>query len=339
MSFDPDPSRSPDHLLASAADAARRMAQSPANGALVVLVLRTDEPPKVVDGGGVGILRAAVSVAAAAGSHEAWRTAPAAGTAELGVHQLPEVVATTARAAGVRTVHVGRFVASDDAEVVAMWFEDLNGVAVAEERTAVLAALAEAAERERRRRAEHPTYARRRHAPNDEAPVESAGDAVDDDAAIDDVDPFEQLLDAAAFAAACEEFDGEQAAVMVIDIDEFAGLVSIWGDEISELVVREVAVRLLASRRQRDVLARLGRDRFALLFGGVDRPTVLQVAKRFITTIGAALPVEIGPGSVTATIGVSHQAGLVDPEEMLESAGDAVDSAKTGGGGRVVIAD
>ncbi|MGA1051944.1 MAG: diguanylate cyclase domain-containing protein [Ilumatobacteraceae bacterium] len=335
MSFDPDPTRSPDHLLASAAEAARRLAQSPANGVLVVLVVRPDEPPKVVDGGGIGILRAAVSVAAAAGTHEAWSSAPSTETVEVRVQDLPEVVATTAHAAGVRLAHVGRIVAADEAEIIAMWFEDLNGVASVAERRSVLAALATAAERERQRRADHPLYARRRPAPV-ETTAAPAEETTED---AEDVDPLVDLLDAAAFGDTCEAFDGDEAAIMVIDIDEFAELSSIWGEAISELVVREVAIRLLASRRQRDVLARLSRDRFALLFGGVDRSTVLQVAKRFSTTIGAPLPVEIGPGSVTATIGVSHQSGLVDIDELIESAGDAVDSGKAGGGGRVVIAD
>ncbi|MEY2958450.1 MAG: hypothetical protein RLZZ01_1018, partial [Actinomycetota bacterium] len=168
----------------------------------------------------------------------------------------------------------------------------------------------------------------------DDAPAPTEESAVEDDH-----DPLEQLLDTADFGAALDEFDGDEAAIMVIDVDAFPELVSIWGDEIADLVVREVAVRLLASRRQRDILARLGRDRFALLFAGVDRSTVLQVAKRFVSTIGAPLPVEIGPSSITATIGVSHQSGLIDLDEMLESAGAAVESGKAGGGERVVIAD
>lgn len=178
-------------------------------------------------------------------------------------------------------------------------------------------------------------YARRREAPK---PVEPVGPDSEPEV-VDDADPMEQVLDATSFEATFAAFDGDEAAVMVIDIDEFGSLVSIWGDEISEQVVREVAVRLLASRRQRDLLARLDRDRFALLFGGVDRSTVLQVAKRFAATIGAPLPVELGPGSITSTIGVSHQSGLVDLDELLETAGDAVDSGKISGGARVVIGE
>ena len=98
-----------------------------------------------------------------------------------------------------------------------------------------------------------------------------------------------------------------------------------------------VADRLVASCRSTDLVARIGSDTFAILFGEIDRATALVVSKRLVTVIAEPLPAEVGPEAVSATIALSHQFGLVDTEELLDSANDALASGKRAGRGRLFL--
>src|SRR5690606_31708215 len=121
---------------------------------VVVIVVHPDSPDhRIIAGGGTGVLRAAVSVAAAAGNDRAWRDAPHGDTIEQPVRALPEVIAAAAQADGVRAVHTGAVRVDDTIETVAIWFETWSGVASPEQRRAALAGLAAAGTRERARRA------------------------------------------------------------------------------------------------------------------------------------------------------------------------------------------
>jgi diguanylate cyclase (GGDEF)-like protein len=305
----------------------------PSQGVMVIVVRPDSHDHQVIAGGGTGVLRAAVSVAAAAGNDRAWREAPDGDTSERPVRALPEVIAASAEAEGVRAVYAGCVRVDGVTESVAMWFEMWSGVAAPEQRRAVLAELAAAGERERARRAAIAAAA--------PAPVDTTDDASaarDFDPNDPTLDPLTGLLRAEPFDELLVDFDRDEAMLVLLDLDGFATLSSEWGDDVGDRVLREVADRLVSNCRRNDVIARIGHDRFAVLFGAIERAEVFEVAKRLLAAIATPLPSDLGPEHVTATVALAHQVGLVDLEEMLESASDAVASGKRSGVGKIVLA-
>lgn len=324
-----------DALLAESATVTTRAVTDPSYGVLVVVVRPTADDHQVISGGGSGVLRAAVSVAVAAGNDRLWRDAPDGDTEQLPARALPEVIAAAAEGDGVRHVHTGRVVIDGEVDAVAIWFETWSGVADADERRSVLTTLRAAALTERERRA-----ALAEATPTDAtAQTEAAGGERT-------FDPNDPDLDGVTGVYTSDWFDDhladnderEEAMLVLIDIDGFAPLSEEFGEEAADGVLRVVADRLVANCRRDDVIARIGHDRFAIVFGDIERSQVMTVAKRILSEVAEPLPAEIGPSSVTATVALSHQVGLIDIEEMLESAVDALGSGKRSGAGRLVLA-
>lgn len=324
-----------DELLAAAASATTRAVTDPSHGVLVIVVRPAGDHHQVIAGGGTGILRAAVSVAVGAGNDRAWRDAPDGDTVEQPVRSLPEVIAAAAGADGIRTVHTGCVRVDDTVESVAIWFETHDGVASPDERRATLRSLAEAGTRERCRLAEA------------EAARRTAGhvESVDATVAVREFDPDDPALDPITgvlrperFDALIEDYERDEAMLVLIDLDGFAAIAAECGEQSSDQILREVADRLVASCRRDDAIARVGPDRFAVLFGVVDRSEVVQIAKRLLSAIAEPLPAGLGAERVTATVALAHQVGLVDLEEMVDAAEGALASGKRSGTGRLVLA-
>lgn len=322
-----------DELLGAAAAATTRAVSDRSQGVLVVVLRPAGDEPHVISGGGTGILRAAVSVAVAAGNDRAWRDAPDEDTVEQPVRSLPEVIAAAADTDGVRSVHTGCVRVGDTVESVALWFETPHGVASPEDRRAVLASLAEAGERERRRIAEE--TANRADADPGATDGPRTREFDPDDPSLD---PLTGVLRSERFTELLDEFERDEAMLVLLDLDGFAAVAEEYGADASDLVLREVADRLVGSCRRADTVARIGHDRFAVLFGAIDRSEVVHVAKRLLASVAEPLPDGLGPEGVTATVALAHQVGLVDLEEMLDAAEGALASGKRSGTGRLVLA-
>lgn len=316
-----------DELLAAAATVTTRAVTDPSQGVLVVVIRPSEDDHQVIAGGGTGVLRAAVSVAVAAGNDRAWREAPHGDTIELAVRSLPEVIA--AAADGISAAHVGCVRTADRVESVAIWFETHLGVAAPDERRETLRLLADAGERERRRLAE--LAAHQTHEP--ETPAGRQFDPDDPS-----LDPVTGLLRADRFESLLEDYERDEAMLVLVDLDGFAAIAAATDEETSDRILREVADRLVAGCRRHDSIARIGHDRFAVLFGEIDRSEVVQVAKRLLAAIAEPLPAGLGTEQVSGTVALAHQVGLVDLEEMLDAAEGALASGKRSGTGRLVLA-
>lgn len=327
-SFDVLANPGDDQLVAAAAAASTRAAYDVTQGIVVIVARPGTDTVQVVSGGGTGVLRAAVSVAVAAGNDRVWRAAPDGDTVEQPTSTLPEVIRAAAEAAGVRAVHTGIARRGDVVDVIAMWFETAAGVADADERRLTLTELARAAAIDAERAAQAPAAV-------DEVAVETQRlwDASDPR-----LDALTGVLNATEFMALLEDYEREEANLLLIDLDRFASVAETWGDEVSDLVLRTTADRILTDLRRDDVVGRLGHDRFAVLFGDLERSMVLQIGKRIIAQIAEPLGLDEGPANVTATVALAHQMGLVDLEEMLDSAGAALRSGKLSGEGRLILA-
>ena len=127
-------------------------------------------------------------------------------------------------------------------------------------------------------------------------------------------------------------------AVVFMDLDRFKVINDSLGHEAGDLLLREVAARLLACTRRMDTVCRYGGDEFAL---GLEELTEREVL-RTLPRIRASLktPVEIGGHNiqVEASFGVAYPpAEAVGPEDLLRNANIALHRAKHLGRNRMVV--
>lgn len=321
-------------IVAVANAAAARADHDDTVGELVIVARTASGDHRTVGGGRVGPLRAAISVAVAAGNYRLWQGAVSHDTIERPVRALPEIVRAAAEAAGVQVVHIG-CIEDDSLAAIAAWFEVDGKVAGATERRDTMMLLSSAAERQREFFAARVAATAARPEPQPEAAPSGTRNFDPDDPAVDAVTG---LATRDQFENAMSNYQSDEATLVVVDLDDFDSVSARYGEAITHAVLREVADRLVSSCRREDLIARLDTHTFAILFTDASRSVGLHVAKRVLGTISLPLPVAGGPEVVTATVALAHQFGLVDMEELFESADSAVASGKRAGHGRLVIA-
>jgi diguanylate cyclase (GGDEF)-like protein/PAS domain S-box-containing protein len=133
--------------------------------------------------------------------------------------------------------------------------------------------------------------------------------------------------------------EGRLAALLALDLDNFKLVNDSLGHAAGDQLLQAVAGRLLACKRQGDVIARLGGDEFAVLIMdvGVQVDTTL-LARRFIDAIEAPVTVAEREMRIGVSIGVAHctEVGVL-ADELLVQADVALYAAKEAGRGRMAV--
>ncbi len=130
-------------------------------------------------------------------------------------------------------------------------------------------------------------------------------------------------------------------AVMVLDLDRFKMVNDSLGHPAGDALLREVARRLAACLRPRDLVARLGSDEFAILLEqpGADAD-VLAFGDHLLKTLEQPLTINGTELRPMASIGLTFSDhGDREPDEMLQDADLAMCKAKADGKGRVALFD
>ncbi len=132
---------------------------------------------------------------------------------------------------------------------------------------------------------------------------------------------------------------GEPLGVMMADLDHFKQINDTHGHQIGDVVLREVARRMLASVRNYDYVGRYGGEEFLVVLAECSAADLIATAERMRAGVSRK-PVEtdVGPIAVTVSIGIvaAHQLGeLVKGEALLRAADTALYCAKTNGRNRV----
>jgi diguanylate cyclase (GGDEF)-like protein/PAS domain S-box-containing protein len=146
------------------------------------------------------------------------------------------------------------------------------------------------------------------------------------------------LLDRLKRALVSSARTAEVGALLFIDLDEFKTLNDTLGHDVGDLLLQEVAKRLLTCVRERDTVARLGGDEFVVMLEGLsaNNDDVAQrcelVGEKILTTLGQ--PYSLGGHDVRSTpsIGVTlfdGQINLID--ELLKQADLAMYQSKAAG--------
>ena len=130
-------------------------------------------------------------------------------------------------------------------------------------------------------------------------------------------------------------------ALVVLDLDRFKLVNDSLGHPAGDALLREVARRLNACVRPRDLVARLGGDEFAVLLEDAQHPDeALRFGERLFRALEVPLLVNGTELCASASIGVTFSdMGYRDPDEMMRDADLAMYRAKADGKGRVALFD
>jgi diguanylate cyclase (GGDEF)-like protein len=125
---------------------------------------------------------------------------------------------------------------------------------------------------------------------------------------------------------------GEAVAVLFVDLDGFKPVNDAYGHEAGDELLRQVAVRLSACVRERDMLARVGGDEFVVLMPGVYAAEDAEAMRARIRQ-AVELPFRIDGHDILigASVGVYLAGPAADPDEALRAADHAMYAVKRSG--------
>lgn len=125
-----------------------------------------------------------------------------------------------------------------------------------------------------------------------------------------------------------------QLAYAIIDVDRFKEINDVYGHNVGDLLLVEIANRLTATVREIDVVARLGGDEFVVLNSDIENKTDCEnVLQRIIEAISKPFYIGSHELRVTISAGISiYPDDGSDEEDLLKCADLAMYSVKSQGG-------
>ena len=132
-------------------------------------------------------------------------------------------------------------------------------------------------------------------------------------------------------------------ALLFLDLDGFKPVNDAHGHQIGDLVLAEIARRLLETVRDVDTVARLGGDEFLILLNDTEKPQ--EAAERVAQQCISALSEAIGINDLSIHVGVSigiatctgEQAATMTVKQLISQADNAMYRAKAEGRNRYVL--
>ena len=128
----------------------------------------------------------------------------------------------------------------------------------------------------------------------------------------------------------------EHGAVMFLDLDRFKHLNDTHGHDMGDLLLQEVARRLLINIRSVDTAARLGGDEFVVLINDLSNDPVNAlhhaqvVGNKILASLNQPYDLNGMLHTTTPSIGVAiFHGNLLNPKEILKQADDAMYRAKS----------
>jgi diguanylate cyclase (GGDEF)-like protein len=147
------------------------------------------------------------------------------------------------------------------------------------------------------------------------------------------------LTDRVTHAMAASARTGDHCALMFLDLDHFKRLNDTQGHGVGDLLLQNVAARLLACVREGDTVARIGGDEFVVLLEGLGShgrnadSQARLVSNKILDHLARPHLLENHSYATTASIGVVVFKGTEEPiEKLLKKADLAMYDAKTTSG-------
>ncbi|WP_269533499.1 EAL domain-containing protein [Chitinimonas sp. BJYL2] len=146
------------------------------------------------------------------------------------------------------------------------------------------------------------------------------------------------LMDRLRQALAQSDRNGQEGALLFVDLDNFKKLNDTRGHDVGDLLLQEVAKRLSAHLREGDTVARLGGDEFVILLEGISDDAleaaerVEVVGKKILATLNEPYVLQGSAHHSTPSVGVCLFRGqAITVEELLKQADLAMYQAKAAG--------
>lgn len=122
---------------------------------------------------------------------------------------------------------------------------------------------------------------------------------------------------------------GETFAVLYIDTDKFKGINDLFGHEVGDELLIQLANRLNENVRSRDVVGRIGGDEFLILLKNADNSMAESIVKRMLDNISR--PYLIKGKEIISTLSIGIAMYPVDgnsTEQLMSNADQALYKAK-----------
>jgi diguanylate cyclase (GGDEF)-like protein len=147
------------------------------------------------------------------------------------------------------------------------------------------------------------------------------------------------FLEWLGYALAQARRDGNQVALLYIDLDGFKAVNDRHGHRRGDAVLAAIAERLRATKREGDLLARLGGDEFALAAPNArDGRELSALGERLLATLVDPSQPRLADVPLGASIGVALSPDDADDAPGLIAAADsAMYAAKRAGGQRIAF--
>ena len=146
------------------------------------------------------------------------------------------------------------------------------------------------------------------------------------------------LMDRLQHALVTSSRDKATGALLFIDLDNFKDLNDTQGHDVGDMLLKEVALRLVASVREADTVARLGGDEFVVMLQGLDRDAAIataqvqHVGRKIMSRLNQVYQLGALEHHSTPSIGVTlfedHHQSL---DELLKQADLAMYESKSAG--------
>lgn len=143
------------------------------------------------------------------------------------------------------------------------------------------------------------------------------------------------LDDRLSQALAAARRTGGSLAVLFVDLDGFKIVNDLFGHHVGDQLLREMADRLAAARRQSDTVARFGGDEFVVVCPDIKTSAAAcRIAEHLLDELSRPAEVEGVEHRLTASVGIAITppgAMSQSPETLLRNADTAMYRAKEGG--------
>ena len=148
------------------------------------------------------------------------------------------------------------------------------------------------------------------------------------------------ILDRLRTEAATARRYAHPVAVVLTDIDGFAGLNHEHGLSVGDAILREVALRLRLRIREADALGRVGGDSFLAILPHTDEGGAANFAQGVLDrAVARPFATDRGEMTVSVSLGIAiMRPGMtLSGEDLLAAAEEALASAKAAGGNRIAF--
>ncbi|SBS35684.1 Cyclic di-GMP phosphodiesterase Gmr [Marinomonas aquimarina] len=151
------------------------------------------------------------------------------------------------------------------------------------------------------------------------------------------------LLEEMAFLLEDKALRNKQSAVLFIDLDHFKDVNDVWGHNIGDQLLQQVATRLVDTTRSKDLVARFGGDEFLVLMEPTDTSInadraiyrASHVADKLLKVLGRAFSLNGVDYQLAASIGITvFDEDCHEPLDIIKQAELAMYEAKSAGRSR-----